>query len=125
LVVQGNTLTGNIVIARFGDKQRTSSGGVTGYSYVQNKRPASDFLIQNNVYYNYGGGQARTDGPIVSDSNPLIADPKLSGWACAVAADSPAHRAPVSFPEIAGGWGPPGFVIPEGGAPGSCLAASN
>jgi hypothetical protein len=120
----GNSFTRNIVISRFGGNQQTSSSGVRCYSYMQNKRPASDFLIQNNVYYNYGGGQARTDGPIVSDSNPVVADPKLSGWACAVASDSPAHRAPVSFPEIAGRWGPPGFVIPEEGAPPSCLAAS-
>jgi hypothetical protein len=33
---------------------------------------------------------------------------------------SPVLAAPVSFPGLMGGWGPPGYVLPETGTAPSC-----
>jgi hypothetical protein len=115
----GNTFTGNIIVSAFTGLQRTSSSGIVGFSYMQDKGPPSDFLIRHNVYFNYAGGQVRTDGRIAGDSNPIIEDPRLSGWTYAIARSSPVFSGPVNFPVIAGGWGPPGYVIPGGTLP-SC-----
>jgi len=116
----GNTFTGNIVISSFTGVQRTSSSGITGYSYVENAQPASDFTIHGNLYFNYAGGQVRTDGPITSDGSPTVENPQVSGWTYTIAGGSPVFGAPVNFPPIAGNWGPPGYVIPRTGTAPSC-----
>ena len=55
-----------------------------------------------------------------SDSDPVTEDPELSGWAYDIASTSPVFKAPVDFVALVGGWGPPGYVLPETGtAPSS------
>jgi hypothetical protein len=120
--MSGNTFTGNVVISGFFGNQNTNFTGRTGYTYFENA--AAAFKIENNLYYNYAGGHVRTDGPITSDSNPIFADPQIGGWTYHVADDSPAFRWPVNFPRIVGGWGPPGFVIPQDGTAPSPLGPS-
>jgi Right handed beta helix region len=114
-----NSFTGNIVVSRFAGEQMTSAFGVSGPSFVQINAPADDPSIRDNMYYNYGGGQVSTDGNHVSDSSPQIANPLCSGYLYGLSSKSPAFRAPVSFPPIVGGWGPPGFVLPPA-TTGSC-----
>jgi hypothetical protein len=105
----GSTFTGNVVVSNFAGNQNTDNGG---YTFYQNST-GSDFMIQNNVYYNYGSGQARSDGPLASDTNPQYVNPQISGYLYTIAGGSPAYNSPVSFPAIVGGWGPPDFVIPS------------
>lgn len=113
----GNTFTGNIVISNFAGKQNTV-GFMNGYSYIQSPgTPASWYSIRDNVYYNRGGGQVRTDGPVAGDSNPIFANLQISGATYAIAPGSRAFASPVNFPPIAGGWGPPGFVVPPSRTP--------
>jgi len=114
----GNTFTGNIVTSGFTGHQNTNFTGQTGYTYFENSA-ASNFTIQNNIYHNYAGGQVRTDGATASDGNPIFENPKLGSWTYVLASDSPAYASPVNFQPIVGGWGPPGFVIPEGTRPSS------
>ena len=108
-----NSYTGNIVVSRFSGNQRTSAFGVSGPSFVQIASPAKDPTITGNMFHDYGGGQVRTDGNVVGDSSPLLADPLCSGNLYALASSSPALSAPMSFVPIVGGWGPPGFVVPD------------
>lgn len=111
----GNTFTGNIILSDYPGRQHVNFGGVSENSYFQNLGPASNFKIADNLYFNRGGGIVNTHGPIASDTNPVFADPRISGWTYAVGARSPAFASPVNFVGIAGGWGPPGFVIPRDG----------
>jgi hypothetical protein len=70
--------------------------------------------VNNNLYWNYAsGGSIFSNGNLVSDSNPIHQDPQISGYLYTVSASSPVYNAPVNFPHIVGGWGPPGFVIPS------------
>jgi hypothetical protein len=118
--MEGNNWSGNIIISNFAGRQRTSISGDTGYTWYQPFGPASNFAIKTNVYYNYGGGEVRTDGKLASDSNSIVGDPQIAGWTYMIASSSIAFRKPVNFAPIAGGWGPPGFVIPrDGTAPSS------
>jgi hypothetical protein len=111
----GNSFTGNIVISNFSAEQKTH-WGTSGFSFDQNMPPGSNYRIQHNLYHNYGGGQVRSDGALASDSNAIYVDPQISGWTYQLGRTSPAYRAPVNFTPIAGGWGPPGFTIPQNGA---------
>jgi len=106
----GNALTNNIIIGNYHGNATTQSG----YAYSQNGA-ASDYTIQNNAYYNYGGGRILTTGRLASDRNPVLENPQLSGAAYAIAPGSPVRDGPVSFTPLVGGWGPPGFVIPSNG----------
>jgi hypothetical protein len=115
----GNSFTGNIVISNFSGKQNTV-GYRNGYSYIQSpSTPASWYSIQNNVYHNRGGGQVRTDGPVAGDSNPILENPQISDDGYTIASGSRVFAGPVNFPPIAGGWGPPGFVVPQRRTPQS------
>jgi hypothetical protein len=116
--MSNNMFTNNIAIYGFTGDQETSSSGIAGYSYF-NPAPASWTAIDDNMYFNYAGGNVRTDGDNASDSNPTIEDPEVSGWTYQLAAGSAAFGAPVKFPPIVGGWGPPGFAVPESGTPPS------
>lgn len=107
----GNVFSGNIVISGFAGTQKD-------YTYPELWRGELP-TIANNVYHNYGGGQERTDGHRSGDAAPLHIDPRISGWTYTIAADSPVYAPPVNFPRLPGGWGPPGFHIPETGAPPS------
>lgn len=115
----GNTFISNVIIFGFSGAQNTNGGSNNGFTYWQNM-PAADFNIQNNVYYNYAGGQVFSNGVVVSDSKPLNEDALLSGWNYQITAGSPVFASPVNFQPIVGGWGPPGFAIPQSGtAPSS------
>jgi hypothetical protein len=112
----GNTFTGNVVVSNFTGNQNTI-GFLNGYSFIQSPdTPSSWYTIQNNDYFNYAGGQIRTDGPVAADSHPTFVNPQLSGWTYAEASGSPVLSSPVNFAGIAGDWGPAGFVIPKTGA---------
>ena len=107
----GEVFTHNIVMADFSGADSPTEGGA--YAFYENSGSASDYTINNNVYYNYGGGQMLTNGPVASDSNPTNANPDVSGWDYLVASSSPAEA--LGWKTIAGGWGPAGFAIPETG----------
>ncbi len=107
----GNTFTGNIIVANFTGDWHTFSG----FAYAQYHGAASDYTIRDNHYFNYGGGPVLTHGSLASDSNPIIANPQISGSTYSIAAGSPVFSDPVKFRPIAGKWGPPGFVIPPRG----------
>jgi hypothetical protein len=112
----GNTFTGNIVLSNFAGRLNTTFSGAGGYAYYQNLPPPSNYTIKNNVYHNYArGGAVFSNGQLAGDANPITLDPRIEGWTYRIADDSPVFAAPVRFPRIAGGWGPPGFVIPETG----------
>ncbi len=118
--MSGETFTGNIVISSFSGHQQTTESGITGYSYFASYNytsptpTPSDFTIANNIYFNYGGGQVRTDGfGGANDTSPIFANPQISGATYTITSGSPAFSSPVNFAPIIGGWGPPGFVIPQ------------
>jgi hypothetical protein len=115
----GDAFQGNIVISNFAGNQQTSIFGVTGDdAYISNT--STHLQIANNVYRNYGGGEESSTGNTSSDSNPIHEDPRISGWAYAIAAGSPVFDAPVSFQPIVDDWGPPGYVLPQNGTAPSC-----
>jgi hypothetical protein len=114
---QPNIFQRNIIVSNYAGPARTSLNGVTGKGYLQGPRyPAKMGIIANNVYYNYGGGAVATAGNLIGDVNPRIIDPQISGRSYRIAAGSPVFGA-VKFRAVAGGWGPPGFVVPHGTTP--------
>jgi hypothetical protein len=104
----GNAFEDNVVVAG-------SSGPGAGFVGVSS--PPNPMTIKNNAYFNYVGTTTASAGTggAGSDSNPTYVNPGVSCWAPTLAAGSPVTNAPVSFPGIAGGWGPPGFVLPQTG----------
>jgi hypothetical protein len=109
----GNVFENNVVVAG-------SSGAGNGFWGVSG--PPNPMTIANNAYFNYVGtavNSMATGDNAGSDSNPTYVDPGVSCWAPSMAANSPVRAAPVSFPGIAGGWGPPGFAMPKTGTPPS------
>jgi hypothetical protein len=106
----GNTFQNNIVIGG----TKGGGGGFRGHTLAGTPAPLS---IKNNIYFNYAGSSMNSGGGTSAgdDSSPVHADPQISCWSVNIARGSPAFRAPVSFPAIKGGWGPPGFVIPRNG----------
>jgi hypothetical protein len=109
----GNIFEHNIVIS-------ASTG--TGYGFYGATQTPTPMTISDNAYYNYVGSSIKTTGNafVGSDSNPVYENPQLSGWTYNIATASPVFDSPVEFPGIMGGWGPPGFVIPQTGTPPSC-----
>ena len=106
--MSGNEYENSIVIGE---------GGGGGYSLLSGT-PQHAPTITNNDYYNYGSA-AISSGGAYSDTAPVSENPTISGWAYAIALGSPVFSAPVSFPALLGGWGPPGYVLPETGTPPS------
>jgi hypothetical protein len=104
----GNTFEDNIVVGG------SNGGGYVGQTLAGTPTPLS---IQNNAYFNYAGTAMNTGGGTSAgnDSNPVYENPGISCWAPGVASGSPVFNTPVKFPGIKGGWGPPGFVIPQNG----------
>jgi hypothetical protein len=47
----GNLFEGNIVMSSYPGEQRTSSGGIAGYAYMENDKRAGDCRIDGNVYF--------------------------------------------------------------------------
>jgi hypothetical protein len=110
---QNNNFTGNIIIMNFAGNQNTDFTGSVGPSYFEHPSYPTLPNISNNLYYNYGGGQVRTDGNRSGDSSPILnVDPQISGYLYTISAGSPVYSQ-MNFPHIVGGWGPPGFVIPS------------
>jgi hypothetical protein len=106
--MSGNEYERNIVIGE---------GGGGGYTLLSGS-PLNAPTIMNNDYYNYGGS-AISSGGSYKDTSPVSENPQISGWTYTIAPGSLVFNAPVNFPPIVGGWGPPGFVIPETGTPPS------
>jgi hypothetical protein len=114
LAMTGNVWQHNIVVL-------DSSGSGGGY-FGGNVTPPNPMSISNNFYYNYVGtasnvsSAATGNGGTGADSSPIKGtNPQISCWIAAVAGGSPVFSSPTSFPGITGGWGPPGFVIPQTG----------
>jgi Right handed beta helix region len=107
--MSGNQFENNIVI-----------GEDSSHGYVlQSGSPTNPPTITTNDYWNYDGGTIITGGTY-SDANPINQNPLLSGWTYAMNPASAVTGPPVSFPAIVGGWGPPGYAIPQTGtAPSS------
>ncbi len=106
--MSGNVFESNIVVA-------DSSGSGRGFS----GSPPTPVTVVNNAYYNYSGAPIASDGGAGNDSNPTFEDPQISCWGVDIASGSPVFKAPVAFPALVGGWGPPGFTVPDAGTPPS------
>ncbi len=109
LQMTGNSVENNIIVAG-------STAPGTGYSDSGTPTPPT---IKNNAYYNYVGTTVDSSGSNGSDANPTYENPGLSCWDPTIATSSPVFAAPVSFKKLVGGWGPPGFVLPQTGTPPS------
>jgi hypothetical protein len=109
LAMSGNSVENNVIVAG-----STSAG--TGYS--DGSTPTAP-TIKDNAYYNYVGSSVDSSGSNGSDANPTYEDPGISCWDPTIAGGSPVFNVPVSFPKLVGGWGPPGFVLPQTGTPSS------
>jgi hypothetical protein len=105
LPMTGNSVTNNVIVAG-------SASPGTGYSDSGTPTPPT---IKDNAYYNYVGTSVDSSGPSGSDANPTYEDPGISCWDPTIVGTSPVFTAPVSFKPIVGGWGPPGFVLPQTG----------
>ena len=107
--MKGNVMSSNVVISGGG------GGGFEGNSF--NAQPT----IANNAYHNYSGATIYSGGykGLNGDGTPASLDPQLTCWAYKMAAGSPVYNAPVSFDSVPGGWGPPGYSIPQTGTPPS------
>jgi hypothetical protein len=113
----GDVFSGNIVLSRFTGNSLATFTGVSGTAFMQGvdgQFNSSEFTIANNVYHNYAGGQELSNGNVASDSSPNHFDPQISGPLYTIAAGSPVFGGGINFTPIVGGWGPPGFVIPQG-----------
>jgi hypothetical protein len=105
---QNNVFENNIVLFDFSGPLHASASG-NDFAYEEN---FSNTTIANNIYWNYAsGGSVFTTGNMVSDSNPIVENPQLSGVTYTLASSSPALSS-INFTPIVGGWGPTGFVIP-------------
>jgi hypothetical protein len=114
----GNSFTGNILIGNWPGAQAAYALGVGPIGYAQGSRGGTFAAptIANNLYFNSRGGSLSTGGNGIGDASPVIGqDPLVSGWTYDLNANSPAFSAPVNFMAIVGGWGPPGYVIPQSG----------
>jgi hypothetical protein len=113
-------ITGNIFIADFSGSESPTDLCGNGVGYDEcNNAIGTNVTIANNIYHNYVGSDPLSTGNSLGDSNPIHEDPGLSGWTYTLSASSPARNSPVNFTDIPGGWGPPGFVIPQTGTPPS------
>ena len=113
-----NSMTGNV----FAHNVIISASTGSGAGFAGGTQTASPMIISNNAYYNYVGSSIKTIGNVAagSDTHPVYENPQLSGWNYQIATESPVFNSPVLFPGITGGWGPPGFVVPDKGTPPSC-----
>ena len=117
----GNVITGNLFIGNWSGNQSSGALGVLNLAFPAGGSSPSAPQLANNLYYNYGSGGLSTRGNSFADASPVTGkDPLISGWTYQLADDSPAYSAPVAFTPIVGGWGPPGYSIPQNGtAPSS------
>ncbi|HEX8796191.1 MAG TPA: right-handed parallel beta-helix repeat-containing protein [Polyangiaceae bacterium] len=103
----GNVFQGNVVVAG----SAAGGGGFVGNT------PPNPMTVAHNAYFDYAGSTVNSaaTGGAGADSSPVYVDPQVSCWAPIMAAGSPVRSAPVSFPGVVGGWGPPGYVLPMTG----------
>jgi len=112
--MSGNSFTGNIFIGNWSGSQDGygSGSGPSAYGGGAAVNPT----LAHNLYYNYGTGSLSTTGPQFADPSPINGrDPLISGTTYTMSSGSPAFSGPMNFTEIAGHWGPPGYVIPDSG----------
>ena len=83
----GETFTNNIVLMDFAGADNPTEHGA--YAFFENSGNAGSYTIDDNIYYNYAGGQVKTSGTMVGDSNPIVENPQLSGWSYQIASTSP------------------------------------
>jgi hypothetical protein len=109
----GNQFVHNVTITSSASGKR---GGYAGLG-----TPGNPMSISDNAYFDYAGSAVVTTGVggAGNDASPTYVDPQLSGWTYVLASTSPVSGAPVSFLGLKGGWGPPGFTIPQTGTPPS------
>jgi hypothetical protein len=108
--MSGNEYENSIIIG---------GGGGGGYSLLSGS-PKNTPTIKDNDYYSYGSTAISSGSGAYSDSDPVNQNPQISGWTYDIASSSPVFGSPVSFTALVGGWGPPGYVLPEtGSAPSS------
>jgi len=115
----GNTISGNIFIGNWTGAQNSYGIGQGPYAYPAGgpSVPTTPTLT-NNLYYNYGAASMSTTGNDFSDTAPIKGtNPMISGTTYTLASNSPTYSLLTGFLPIAGGWGPPGYVIPSGTAP--------
>ena len=105
LPMTGNSFIGNIVV---------TGGTGAGSGYTDNGTPTAP-VIKDNAYFNYAGSTVNSSGSNGSDTNPTYENPGISCWAPGISSSSPVFDAPVNFTALVGGWGPPGFVLPQTG----------
>jgi hypothetical protein len=94
------------------------AGGGGGYSLLSGS-PMNTPTIKDNDYYSYGSAAISSGTGAYSDSDPASENPQLSGWTYDIASASPVFKSPVDFTALVGGWGPPGYALPETGTPPS------
>jgi parallel beta-helix repeat protein len=109
LPMTGNSIENNIIVS-------SSSGAGAGYTDNGTPTPPT---IKNNAYFNYVGSTIDSSGSSGSDAKPTYENPGISCWDPSISSTSPVYGSPVSFKKLVGGWGPPGFVLPQTGTPPS------
>jgi hypothetical protein len=109
LPMTGNSIENNIIV---------SSSTTPGTGYSDNGTPTPP-TIKNNAYFNYVGSTIDSSGSNGSDANPTYENPGISCWDPSISSSSPVYNSPVSFTKLVGGWGPPGFILPQTGTPPS------
>jgi hypothetical protein len=121
-VMTGNVIEQNILIGSWSGPQNSWGASFGGYAFPAccGLTDSSYPTVMNNLYYNFGGGAISHSGNDFSDTTPTIANPLFAaGCVYALTDGSPAFSAPVIFPPILGGWGPPGYTVPCTGTPPS------
>lgn len=112
----GNVIEQNIFIGKWSGTQQSWSLGVGPYAWPSSNGNVPVFpTLTHNMYFNYGTGSLSTTGNNYSDASPTTAsNPSFASSQCTytLSGGSPALNAPISFPGITGGWGPPGYTIP-------------
>jgi hypothetical protein len=111
LGMTGNTFQNNIVVL---------GNSSAGSGYVGYAGPPNPMSVGNNFYHNYIGASvtATGSGGAGGDSSRVTGDPQISCYVATIAGGSPVFQASpsgINFPGITGGWGPPGFVMPQTG----------
>jgi Right handed beta helix region len=107
--MSGNEYENNIILG---------AGGGGGYSLLSGS-PVNAPTIKDNDYYSYGSTAISSGTGAYGDSDPVQENPQVSGWAYDIASGSPVFKSPVDFTALVGGWGPPGYALPETGTPPS------
>jgi parallel beta-helix repeat protein len=108
----GNTIHNNIF---------TSNSSNSGAGFLRSgSMPAA--TVTNNFYHGYGSATIATSGGFGTDTNPVqpgsLSGTPINCWAATIAAGSQPTASPVNFPAGlvgGGGWGPPGFMLPQTG----------